>query len=226
MPHFTAFAVTTAVCGPGETPGLETLKSAACEAAETAMKMAKRLNVETISLGSRRYRLIQGECRTNSEMFGGQLAVLGTFNGSLDPMDFEVYADNGFRKDPAGVPEGILRNNWNTTEELVRLALHNTTSRSTQNRREIFPDVFMDHRGTLLDSTGFPDEDVFGDTLTRDQDGPITVSRYLPDQDRAMAHHMAMAPLRKIARAQFEADYIRALASDPGRLVIQLDWNE
>ena len=226
MPHFTAFAVTAAVCRPGDTPSLETLNGAACEAAQTAMKMAQRLCVETISLGSRRYRRIQGECRTNSEIFGDHLAVFGESNGSLDPMDFDVYADNGFRRDPAGVPEYILRNNWNTTEELVRLALHNTTSRSIHNGTEIFPDVFMDHRETLLDSTGFPDEDVFGDALTSPQDGPITVSRYLPDQDRAMAHHRAMAPLRKIARAQFEADYIRALARHPGHIVVQLDWNE
>jgi hypothetical protein len=226
MTHCTAFAVTSIRPSRGLEPETETIREAACEAAQTAISRTADLYAESISIGSNRYRRIQGNHLTNREFFGETGNAPGNINGCPPEMEFQVWAENGFKRDPAGAPEEVLRNNWNLADRLVQLALSNPGPRSEHNEREIFPDVLLTHDGTLLHATGFPDEDVFGDRYNMRETALPTASRYLENHEPSMAHHLALYPLRKLARAQFEIEYLRALVRYDGHMVVQLDWNQ
>ena len=226
MTHCTAFAVTSISVPRGREPETETIREAACEAAQTAISRTGDLYAESISIGSSRYRLIQGNQLTNRELFGDTGGAFGNISSYLPEMEFQVWAENGFKKNPAGAPEEILRNNWNLADRLVRLALINPGPQSAYNEREIFPDVLITHDGTLIHATGFPDEDVFGDRYNMREKTLPTASKYLENHEPATAHHLALYPLRKLARAQFEMEYLRALVRYDGHLVVQLDWNQ
>lgn len=207
MSHYSAFVITT-FTDPKQ------LRQAAAEAARQAEHIAFHMmhmgddapGPESLAIAGNQFRFIQGETRTNGEIFHRH--ELG------ETRTYEYWSQAaGQRLSPDLVPDDILQNAWNTTDELVTLGLRTITG-----NRPIFPSVLIEPDGTVSEHLMFPDADVFGDT----KPGGVA-AKFLPEPGQAW--FSAQQPLREIAKAQFRADYLRKLTDWPGHIVIELDWN-
>ena len=164
---------------------------------------------ETLAVGGNQYRYIQGQDQVNREAFLG-----------LDYKNWPVTTHQ-FWSDAGGLtgtikdaPYEVLKNSWNTTSDLIALAL-----RSHHRQRPIYPSLLMEPDGILTHQFTEWSEDVFGDEAPGG-----TASRYI-EGDPVIAWHMATAPLRDIAQAEFRAQYLRTLVRYPKKLVVEFDWN-
>ena len=200
MSHFSAFIITSFTkqdmnLNPELTPG-----QAAREAGLAATALADAMShadgdeprPETLSVSGNQHRFIQGEQRTNAELFGK--------DNLSERTPFQFWSDNkGRYADPGEVPQGTVDNAWNTASELVTLAL-----KSSYGKRPIFPQALLEPDGTFTHHLTFPDTDVFGDTAPGG-----TAALYLDEP--ASAWFSAQNPLREINQANFRADYVRKL---------------
>ena len=207
MSHYSAFVITT-FTDPKQ------LRQAAAEAAQKAEAIAVHMmylgddapGAESLAIAGNQFRFIQGETRTNGEIFPSH--ELG------QDRTYEYWSQaSGHKLSPDLVPDEILQNAWNTTDELVTLGLKTITG-----NRPIFPGVLIEPDGTISEHLAFPDADVFGDTAP----GGVAAKFLL---EPSQAWFAAQQPLRDIGKAQFRADYLRKLADWPGHIVIELDWN-
>ena len=181
--------------------------NAAAELAESMTRSGDgQPRPQALAVGCSQHRFIQGEQRANGQVPSRQQMT------EQEPMQFWSEA-KGRHADPARTPASVLANSWNSTTELLSLAL-----RTLRDNRPIFPSALIEPDGSYTHHLGFPEADVFGDTAPGG-----AAALYLADH--AAAWLAARQPLRDIAQAHFRAGYIRTLHRWPGRLVIALDWN-
>ena len=218
MSHYPAFVITSLELEKGRIPSDTELRRAAREAQETATAMIAAMDPadedkprpESLSLGGNTYRFVQGNEDTNSDTFAGMP------RNQWPTTTFQFWSDrNGTFADASEAPHQILDWCWNTSSNLVTLALE-----SNPKRRRIYPALLLIPGQDLpLHHLRYQDNDVFGDAAPE-----MTASRYL-EGDPVMAWHRAKAPLQELAEAAFRVDYLKALQHHADRLVIELDWN-
>lgn len=224
--HTTAFIVTDHTLPEDtEEPSEDLLYQAAHQAAQYAHygnSHAGQIEYETLSMGSRQYRFIQGEFRTNLEQFGTRQ------NGNWPVFSIQVMSQN--RPDPP-TPEGlreipleILRSCWNTCDNLAALALSNPRAHglSREDLGLIYPQILIGMQGVLGHCLDDPDLDVF-DQAPRV--GYTDAQRLLPNESPSSAHHLACEPLRRLYRADFQVKYLKHLRWRGRQIVIEADWN-
>ena len=222
MPHYNAFIITQVKASdispgrsksnPNPPESTRNLRMAALEASNLAVKLSDAMNPdgstgprpETLSLGGNPHRFIKNSGLTNSQH-------------TAEENTPQFWSDRQGRIcQPSELATiHLLDNCHSSTDALVTLAL-----KSRHLSLPIYPQLLIEPDSTLHHHLGFPDEDVFGDPKHGG-----TVTRYLPEDEPASSWFLAMEPLRKLAEAQFQINYIRALAKYPDHAVIELDWN-
>ena len=190
----------------GAEPDHELVRLAAEEAGITAVIAAP----ETLAVGCRQHRFIQGNILTNSETF------VDTPQRLRPEQTFEIWGENSGRKANAeDAPNSVLQSCWNHAARLIELAI-----RHHQSGRPIYPELLITPDGRVQHQLTYQDTDVFDDPSPGG-----TASLFMPDQDPVMAWHRAKQPLRDLEQAQFRIDYLRTLAAHMGHIVIEFDWN-
>ena len=219
MSHQTAFIITSVTTPFPAEPDHELVRLAVEEAGVTAVNAAidaltsetdNSAAPETLAVGCRQHRFIQGNILTNSETF------VDTPLGLRPEQTFEIWGQNRGQKASAeDAPNSVLQSCWNHADRLIELAI-----RHHQSGRPIYPELLITPDGRVQHQLTHPDMDVFDDPSPGG-----TIALFMPDQDPAMAWHRAKAPLRDLEQAQFRIDYLRTLAAHMGHIVIEFDWN-
>ena len=216
MSHYAAFVITSETAGlSGGQPTPEQLRRAAAQAEAAIMKLLAETPEdssaypESIAVGCRQYRFIQGNLRTNSEHFGVNAPV------NLDDSTFEIWSQRHGPKAPADqAPDKVISISWNCTEKLVKLALE-----SHQRPRPLYPQLLITPDGQLQHQLEYPDLDVFDDPAPGG-----AASKYLAG-DPANAWHRAKQPIHDLEQAYFRIRYLQTLSKHPERIVLEFDWN-
>ena len=215
MAHYTAFIITSEITPYPSQPSQEQLHKAAREATNIVLAAIQNMDEqsgtypETLSIGCRSYRFIQGNLDTNNFTFAN------TPHDRWPQLSMQFWSQNKGANLDRTIPDIVLENCWSRPENLITLALDHHNHHPIQP----YPQMLIEPDGTYHHHLGFPDTDVFDDPSPGG-----TVSLYLKG-DPASAWYKAMQPLRDIAKARFRHDYLRALAGYMGNIVIELDWN-
>ena len=235
--HKTAFIVTDVrLTTPDDKPTASMLRRAvghAILAAWHAQKEGQQTNFEGFSIGSRQYKFIKGQFLTNQEQFGHldhdewpetKYHVMSESKGphTEETSDGEVFAA------VARIPMEILDNCWNTAHNLVSLALQNSAAHGAghPNRGLIYPDILLNTDRILAHSLHHPDVNALGETDQQFMTGESRrANRYLPHEEASQAHFLAMGPLYRLERAQFELDYVQEISKYNNHIVLEADWN-
>ena len=227
--HQTAFIITSVkLDSPDAQPTDAQLHQAARQAITIARKAQtdpEGTDYESFALGSRQFRFIQGEHRTNSEQFNH-------LTGNWPNMSHEVMSqirepdlsDAGI----AAIPMVVLHNSWNTARRLVSLALENpgTKAHCHHDRVVIYPQILLDPYGIVGNCITLPDENVFGETNADLINGnAVKATVYTANRDPGYAYFLAQRPMRNLEQAMFECDYIRHLTKFDEHIVLEADWN-
>ena len=214
MPHHSAFVITSFTNAHLDQDPAATLWAAAREAGLAAAALADAMDhadnadprPETLSVGGNQHRFIQGEQRTNLEIFGRDNL------SAREP--FQFWSDRrGMHDDPGDAPQETVNDAWNTAATLVTLAL-----RSRYAERPTFPQALLEPDGTFTHHLTLPDTDVFGD-------GAPGGAAALYLDEPASAWFTAHDPLKEVDQANFRAQYVRKLHQWRDHIVIELDWN-
>ena len=224
--HQTAFIITDVKLPTSRhKPSESQLRKAAGHAILAAWKAQQDpegTDFESFSLGSRQYHFIQGQFRANSDQFG-------TLPHHRWPQMSHHVMSGGREPDLSdeaieAIPLFVLRNIWNTGKNLIELGLENEAARGTgrPDRGLIYPDLLLNSNGILAHCVGVPDQDVFGNTPRRE--GNIA-EKYVAPESRDMAFQLACEPIRRLERAQFQADYLRHLVRYEKHVVLEADWD-
>ena len=113
----------------GAEPDHELVRLAAEEAGVTAVIAAP----ETLAVGCRQHRFIQGNILTNSETF------VDTPQGLWPEQTFGIWGENSGRKANAeDAPNSVLQSCWNHADRLIELAI-----RHHQSGRPIYPELLI-----------------------------------------------------------------------------------
>ena len=209
MPHHTAFVITSVTPDPQVTqPDRETLIQAAQEAADITQRSA--MGLESSAIGSNRFRFIQGQTALNFHLSRGEPGY------NLPPMTTSPEEPN---------PK-TLANNWNTTNNLIALALNNPEDDLTgQPGTRVIPDILASFDDPdLLNGAALTRFDVFGDPVF--DDSPSVAAQFLPECEPGYAKYLASVPVAELEWANHTIRYIRTLYRLPDHLVIQMDWNQ
>lgn len=229
--HQTAFIITDVrLTDNSYTPTLAQLRRAAAQAITIARDAQNGqpdgTDFESFSIGSRCYRFIQGDYRTNRQQFG-HLPYQSWPDMSHQVMS-QIREPDLTAAGIARIPEEVLDNCWNTAHNLVSLGLENPASHGTPYPEMglIYPQVLLDPDGIVAHCLNFPDENVFGETDQQMSYGITTkASTYIAEPDSAQAHHRAKQPISRLRVAQFQIDYLRHLSQYDTNIVIEADWN-
>ena len=226
MAHYPLFVITTVPWTPAsESPGQQ---KSAREAAQEAWGVLfqhisapenreARCQPRTLSMGGEQYRYIRGQPPLEGTPSG--TAPAGGGRGGWPQTRHHLWsARTNLKGDAAQAPDDVLTDSWNTTHHLVRLALQ-----SHHTPQPVYPALLMEPDGTLIHQFQSGQEDVFGDEQPGDDRRGGTASLYVQDHPE-MAWHMAHAPLRSIAQAQFRARYLQTMDRHPRRIVVGFDW--
>ena len=228
--HTTAFIITSVRLGDRDAdPTDEQLRQAAREAIVTAKQAQTSpdgTDYESFSLGCRQFRFIQGEHRTNSQLFAP--APTNQWPETTHQVMSQIHEPDLSDEGIDAIPMDVLRNSWNTAHRLVGLALENSGARREHpdQRTIIYPQILLSPDGIVGQCITFPGENVFGET---DQDlvnrRAVKAMDYTNAREPGGAYFLAQYPLRRLAQAQFECDYIRAMAEYDDHIVLEADWN-
>ena len=125
------------------------------------------------------------------------------------------------------IPDDVLRNSWNTGHRLVSLAIENPEARPEYPgaRVTIFPDILLDPNGIVGHCVTYPDDNVFGDKHQDLVEGNAIKATAYSNRAIGFAFHLAQQPLRALAKAKFECEYIRHLTKFGNHIVLEADWN-
>lgn len=221
MAHYPLFVITTMHWAPAcESPGEQ---QAAREAAQEAWNVLfqyisvpenreARCQPRTLSLGGEHYRYIHGQPPLQEVPSGAAPPA-----GWPQTRHHLWSARTNLKGDVTQASDDVLNDSWNATHYLVTLALQ-----SHHTPHPVYPALLMEPDGTLTHQFLDGQEDVFGDEHPGDHSGRAA-SLYIEDHPE-MAWHMAQAPLRSIAQAQFRARYIRTMNRHPEMIVVGFDW--
>ncbi len=215
MLHQTTYIITAETTPFPAQPSQHQLDLAAAQARQIALQVVANMPddhpayPETLSLGGRSYRFIQGNLNTNHEVFAGKPPA------HWPQMSIQFWSQNIGAAKTEPVPDEVLHNCWNHTDSLITLALeHHDT-----HRLRPYPQMIITPADDCQHHMGYPDTDVFDDPAPGG-----TVALYLKG-DPATSHHRAIQALRDIDAAFFRRDYLQTLASFPGHIVMEMDWN-
>ena len=227
--HKTAFIITDVRLASGHSqPTPSQLRKAAGQAINVSWKTQGKCDdtdFETFSIGNRQYRFIQGNFRTNSEQFHHQdprewPQMSHHIMSEGQPPELDDQALNA-------IPLEILQNSWNTTHNLVTLALQNTAARGASHptRGLIYPDLLLNTDRILDHCVGYPNLDVFGKPPSSEGPNADFAEKYLPAEQRPHAFHLACEPIHRLEKARFQAEYLRYLMRYNYHIVLEADWN-
>lgn len=200
--------------------------SQAIIAARKAQGSPDSTGYESFAIGSRQFRFIQGEFRTNLEQFGHlpEQDWPETCYSVMSQISEPDLTEDGLN----GIPSAILRNSWNSARNLVALGLENRAAWGTghPNRGLIYPDILLNTDGIIAHCLGWPDENVFGESDRQMDCGQAHRAKtYLPMDNIVQAHHVAKEPLRRLAKVQFQIEYLRTMSRYDTHIVLEADWN-